>query len=165
MFSYKAVRTLKDVHQQRDEIMALAWQYRARQVFVFGSLMRGGLQSESDIDFLVEFEEGYKLRDHIRRLSITQRGGGVGITGLRLHVLRGSFVFQHQSNMRPLQIMGGDMPDTRSLHSNFLHPSDSAGAHGLVRSELKIASGCHRRVNVRISAAGRISQRIKRSVA
>ena len=48
MYSYRAVRTLKDVHQQRDEIMALAWQYRARQVFVFGSLMRGGLQSESD---------------------------------------------------------------------------------------------------------------------
>ena len=73
MHSYKAVRTSKDVHQQRDEIMALAWQYRARQVFVFGSLMRGGLQSASDIDFLVEFEEGYKLRDHIRLTQGLQR--------------------------------------------------------------------------------------------
>ena len=35
--------------------------------------MRGGLQSESDIDFLVEFEEGYKLRAHIRLTQGLQR--------------------------------------------------------------------------------------------
>ena len=54
----QAVRALDDVRQQREQIMALARQYRARQVPVFGSLVRGELQAESDIDFLVEFEAG-----------------------------------------------------------------------------------------------------------
>lgn len=52
--------------------MALARQHRARQVSVFGSLVRGELHTDSDIDFLVEFED-YKLRDHIRLAQGLQR--------------------------------------------------------------------------------------------
>lgn len=33
---------------------------------MFGSLVRGVLGADSDIDFLVDFEAGYKLRNHIR---------------------------------------------------------------------------------------------------
>lgn len=62
----QTVRTLEVIKQQREEIMALARQDRARQVSVFGSLVRGELGADSDIDFLVEFEADYKLRDHIR---------------------------------------------------------------------------------------------------
>ena len=36
---------------------------RAREVAVFGSVLRGELGADSDIDFLVEFEAGYKLRE------------------------------------------------------------------------------------------------------
>jgi len=62
----QTIRTLEDIKQQRDQIMALARQHRAREVVVFGSLVRGELGADSDIDFSVEFEAGYKLRDHIR---------------------------------------------------------------------------------------------------
>ena len=71
--SIQTIHTLDDVRQQREQIMALARQHRARQVAVFGSLVRGELHADSDIDFLVEFEAGYKLRDHIRLTQGLQR--------------------------------------------------------------------------------------------
>ena len=64
--TFEAVRTLNEIRQQRAQIMALARQHRAHQISVFGSIVRGELHADSDIDFLVEFETGYKLRDHIR---------------------------------------------------------------------------------------------------
>ena len=62
----QTVLTQEDVRQQREQILALARQHHARHVSVFGSLLRGELHEDSDIDFLVEFAEDYKLRDHIR---------------------------------------------------------------------------------------------------
>ena len=62
----ETILTLEDVRQQREQIMALARQHRVREVAVFGSLVRGDLRADSDIDFLVDFEAGYKLHDLIR---------------------------------------------------------------------------------------------------
>ena len=62
----EAILTLDDLQQQREQIVALARQYRVRQIAVFGSLLRGRLSENSDIDFLVDFEPNYSLRDHIR---------------------------------------------------------------------------------------------------
>ncbi len=62
----EAINTLEDLRRQRETILTLAEQHRARQVSVFGSIVHGELQDESDIDFLVDFEPDYKLRDHIR---------------------------------------------------------------------------------------------------
>lgn len=62
----EAILTLDDLQQQRQQIVALARQYRVRQIAVFGSLLRGRLSENSDIDFLVDFESDYSLRDHIR---------------------------------------------------------------------------------------------------
>ena len=53
---------LDDLRRRRPEIMALAGKCRARKIAVFGSLVRGETRPDSDIDFLVEFERGYKLR-------------------------------------------------------------------------------------------------------
>ena len=69
----QTTHTLDDIRQQRDQIMTLARQHRARQVAVFGSLVRGEMGTDSDIDFLVEFEAGYKLRDHVRLIQGLQR--------------------------------------------------------------------------------------------
>ena len=60
------VTTLAELRQQRAEILALAGRHQARSVAVFGSIARDALTSDSDIDFLVDFAAGYKLRDHIR---------------------------------------------------------------------------------------------------
>jgi len=43
--------------------MELARQYRARKVSVFGSCVRGEMRDDSDIDFLVDFEDNYRLLD------------------------------------------------------------------------------------------------------
>ena len=57
------IRTLEDIRRLRPQIMALARKHRARQVSVFGSCVRGEMRADSDIDFLVDFEEGYTLLD------------------------------------------------------------------------------------------------------
>lgn len=62
----EAIHSLEDLRQQREHILALARQHRARQIAVFGSLLRGALGATSDIDFLVDFDSDYSLRDHIR---------------------------------------------------------------------------------------------------
>ncbi len=63
------IRSLEDIRQLRPQIMALARKYRVRKVSVFGSVARGEMHADSDIDFLVDFEEGYRLTDHIRLLQ------------------------------------------------------------------------------------------------
>ena len=62
----EAIQSLDDLRQQREQILALAQQHRVLQIAVFGSLLRGALALNSDIDFLVDFEPDYSLRDHIR---------------------------------------------------------------------------------------------------
>ena len=44
--------------------MALARRCRAREVSVFGSIVRGELRADSDIDFLVDFDDEYTFLDH-----------------------------------------------------------------------------------------------------
>ena len=62
----EAVGALDDLRQQREQIISLAHKHRARHIAVFGSVLRSQLGIESDIDFLVDFEPDYSLRDHIR---------------------------------------------------------------------------------------------------
>ena len=63
MAEITTVRTLEDIRRLRPQIMELAHQYRARSVSVFGSCVRGEMRADSDIDFLVDFEEEYTLLD------------------------------------------------------------------------------------------------------
>lgn len=48
---------------RRNEILALAAQYGARNIRVFGSVARGESGPASDVDFLVDMEEGRNLLD------------------------------------------------------------------------------------------------------
>ena len=57
------IRSLEDIRRLRPEIMKLARKYRARKVSVFGSCVRGEMHEDSDIDFLVDFEDDYRLLD------------------------------------------------------------------------------------------------------
>lgn len=51
------------LQQQRNQILTLAAQYGAFNVRVFGSVARGEADANSDIDFLVDLEEGRSLFD------------------------------------------------------------------------------------------------------
>jgi len=48
---------------KRDAILQLATQYGARNVRVFGSVARQEADTQSDIDFLVDMEQGRSLFD------------------------------------------------------------------------------------------------------
>lgn len=60
---------LNDLRSKRDAIVALCGQYGARHIRVFGSVARGDERSDSDVDFLVEFPQGYDLFS--QRLPLT----------------------------------------------------------------------------------------------
>ena len=49
--------------QKRDDILKIASQYGAKKVRVFGSAVRGEDRPDSDVDFLVDLEEGRSLMD------------------------------------------------------------------------------------------------------
>jgi predicted nucleotidyltransferase len=51
------------VEAKRDEINEVVRRHRGRSVALFGSVARGDDTSDSDIDFLVEFEPGSSLFD------------------------------------------------------------------------------------------------------
>jgi predicted nucleotidyltransferase len=46
---------------QKDAINALAAQYGAWRIRVFGSVARGEERPDSDVDFLVDYPEGYRM--------------------------------------------------------------------------------------------------------
>ncbi|WP_026072462.1 nucleotidyltransferase family protein [Nodosilinea nodulosa] len=53
----------KRLERERAQILELATQYGAYNVRIFGSVARGEADSNSDIDFLVEMEQGRSLLD------------------------------------------------------------------------------------------------------
>lgn len=57
------VPTLAALRARRDEIIALAKKHRASNVRVFGSVARGDVSPESDVDLLVTFEPSASLYD------------------------------------------------------------------------------------------------------
>ena len=50
---------------KREEILRIAAQHGARNVRIFGSVARGQAGQKSDVDFLVQMEEGRSLLDHV----------------------------------------------------------------------------------------------------
>jgi predicted nucleotidyltransferase len=57
--------TLDALRARRSEILRIAARHGAREVRVFGSVVRGEAHSGSDIDFLVEMEKGRSGFDFI----------------------------------------------------------------------------------------------------
>ncbi len=59
------------LHAKKKEIALLATQYGARRIRVFGSVARGEERINSDIDFLVDFPQGYDL--FTQRLPLSEK--------------------------------------------------------------------------------------------
>lgn len=53
------------LQSKRQDILRIAEQHGARNVRIFGSVARGEARPDSDLDFLVEMEEGRSLLDHV----------------------------------------------------------------------------------------------------
>jgi hypothetical protein len=56
--------TIQDIRANKN-IIQIAGKYGARNVRLFGSVARGEATPGSDVDFIVEFEPGRSLLDHI----------------------------------------------------------------------------------------------------
>ena len=74
------------LRSKREKILQIAARHGARKVRVFGSVARGTARRGSDVDFLVEMEEGRSLLDHAalildlerllkRPVDVTSEGG------------------------------------------------------------------------------------------
>ncbi len=59
------VISLDSLKANRAKILALAEKYGASNVRVFGSVAREEVQADSDVDFLIDLEQGRSLLDHI----------------------------------------------------------------------------------------------------
>jgi hypothetical protein len=55
--------TLNDLRAQREAILAIARRYGARNLRVFGSVVRADARAASDVDLLVELEPGRSVMD------------------------------------------------------------------------------------------------------
>ena len=55
--------TLEELRARRDEIEAIARRHGAHDVRVFGSMVRGQADAQSDIDLLVDLEPGRSVMD------------------------------------------------------------------------------------------------------
>ena len=56
--------TKEDLFKRREEIIAIARQYGASDIRIFGSVARGDTNENSDVDLIVRFEPGRSLFDH-----------------------------------------------------------------------------------------------------
>lgn len=57
--------TLKGLRARRGEILEIARRHGAEEVRVFGSVVRGPVDAESDLDFVVRFRAGTSLLDQV----------------------------------------------------------------------------------------------------
>jgi len=55
--------TLNDLRAQREAILAITRRYGARNLRVFGSVVRADARAASDVDLLVELEPGRSVMD------------------------------------------------------------------------------------------------------
>jgi hypothetical protein len=67
-----AVALLQELQAKRDEILRIASRHSAKNVRVFGSVVRGEETDESDVDFLVDFDPGHTLFDRAGLLDDLQ---------------------------------------------------------------------------------------------
>jgi predicted nucleotidyltransferase len=56
--------TRDDIHNRREEIIAVAKRHGAFDIRLFGSVARGDATNASDVDFIVRFDAGRSLLDH-----------------------------------------------------------------------------------------------------
>ncbi len=52
------------LREKREQILAIAAKYGARNVRIFGSVARGDADEKSDVDLVMDFDDSSSLMDH-----------------------------------------------------------------------------------------------------
>jgi len=73
------VLTIEGLRRRREEILGVARKRKAHRVAVFGSVARGEAGPGSDVDLLVDFEQGASLLDHVGLFQDLEDLLGVGV--------------------------------------------------------------------------------------
>jgi predicted nucleotidyltransferase len=73
------VLTMEGLRRRRAEILGVARKRRAHRLAVFGSVARGEVRPNSDLDLLVDFEPGASLLDHVGLFQDLEELLGVGV--------------------------------------------------------------------------------------
>lgn len=56
---------LEDLHNRRDQLLAIAARYGASNVRLFGSVLRHEERPDSDIDLLIDMADGHGFDDYL----------------------------------------------------------------------------------------------------
>jgi predicted nucleotidyltransferase len=83
--------TKLDILNRRDEIIAVARQYGASDIRIFGSVARGDATESSDVDLVARFEPGRSLFDQGGLLMDLRRLLGVKVDLVSEGALTGRF--------------------------------------------------------------------------
>jgi len=84
---------LDTIHARRDEIHAIAKKHKAEKLWVFGSVARREETPESDIDFLVQFNNDATLLDHGRLYNALKTIFSQGVDVVDRGAVRAGSVF------------------------------------------------------------------------
>ena len=84
---------LDTIHAKRDEIYAIAKQHKAEKLWVFGSVARKEERPDSDVDFLVQFDNTATLLDHGRLYNKLNALFGRGVDVVDLGGVRPGSIF------------------------------------------------------------------------
>ncbi len=62
-----------DLHSRRDELLAIATRHGASNVRLFGSVVRDEQRTDSDVDFLIDMDEGRGFGDYLALVEELER--------------------------------------------------------------------------------------------
>ena len=79
---------LTSLQRRRDEILSIAARHGARNIRVFGSVVRGEDRPESDVDLLVELDEDRSLLDHAKLIVDLSDALGCKVDVATVHGLK-----------------------------------------------------------------------------
>lgn len=62
-----------DLHSRRDELLAIAARHGARNLRLFGSVVRDEQRDDSDVDFLIDMDEDRGFGDYLALVEDLER--------------------------------------------------------------------------------------------
>ncbi len=71
--------SLQKLKQRRNEIQKISAQYKARNIRLFGSVLRRDTHENSDVDLLVTFSDGASILDQVGLAETLSHALGISV--------------------------------------------------------------------------------------